>query len=150
MIAAAPAQFDLPDRPVSRPFLVSATFAGADLLSLSSALFAGFFLWSMVGPPPRRHVSMGLAVAFSMVSFAFRGLYPGIGLTPVEQIRRVCLSVTIVYLMLTASMVLLKDFWANTRGGFLLAWGLSLILAPLGRWACAHFLSQRTWWACPS
>lgn len=92
---------------------------------------------------------MALAPVFCVAMFAFEGLYPGIGLGAVEHIRRVFRGITLVYLMLTAAMFMVKDRWADSRGGFLLAWAFALALAPLGRWFCGFAFGRRAWWGVP-
>ncbi len=104
----------------------------ADLLALSLAVFAGFTCWSWINPGiPPLQPSMFLAVALTIATFAYQGLYPGLGLNAPQYIRRLSRSITVVYLMLSASMVLTKDWWANSRGGFLLSWLMALCLVPL-------------------
>jgi Undecaprenyl-phosphate galactose phosphotransferase WbaP len=89
---------------------------------------------------------MYLVVALSVAIFAFHGLYPGIGLNAVQHIRRLSRSITFAYLVLTASMILAKDRWANSRGVFFLSWMFALALVPTGRWLANYFLADRTWW----
>jgi Undecaprenyl-phosphate galactose phosphotransferase WbaP len=124
--------------------------AGVDVLALACAVFAGFRLWSLVNPAiPAQHSSMWLAVGLCSAALAFYGLYPAIGMTAVEQMRRIAHSVTLVYLLLTASMFLVKEWWANSRGGFILAWLLSLALVPLGRAIAGRFFRSQPWWGVP-
>jgi Undecaprenyl-phosphate galactose phosphotransferase WbaP len=124
--------------------------ASVDLLTLSLAVFAGFWLWSLINPsidPP--HSSMWLAVVVSSVGLTYFRLYPGIGMTAIEQMQRITHGITVVYLLLTASMFLVKDWWAASRGGFLLSWALSIALVPTGRWIVLHFFGARPWWGVP-
>jgi Undecaprenyl-phosphate galactose phosphotransferase WbaP len=117
----------------------------ADLISLSLAVVAGFFLWHLVNPsiPPLQR-SMSLAVGFSMAAFAAYGMYPGIGKTAVEQMRLLCHGITLSYLLLLVSMFLEKEL-AYSRGGFLFAWVLSMLFVPLGR----QLVGARRWWGVP-
>jgi Undecaprenyl-phosphate galactose phosphotransferase WbaP len=130
--------------------LMTTTRMSVDLVSLSIAVLGGFRCWSFVNPAASSyHASIWLAVWCSFAALAFNDLYPGIGMTAVEQIRRIARGVSLVYLLLTASMFLIKDWWAESRGGFLLSWGLSLILVPLGRWIADSLLGSRSWWGVP-
>jgi len=137
--------------PAANPaLLMGAYMALADIFTLSCALSAGFWAWSLINPSiPAHHASMWLAVGLSCAVFGFLGLYPGIGMTAVEHMRRIAYGATFVYLLLTASMFLVKDWWASSRGGFLLSWALSLALVPAGRAFAGHFLRSRPWWGVP-
>ena len=121
-----------------------------DILSLYLAVLCAYWCWFSVNPTiPRQHPAMYLAIALSVVIFAFHDLYPGIGLNAVEHIRRLSRSITFAYLVLTASMVLTKGRWANSRGAFFLSWMFALALAPTGRWLVNYLFADRTWWRVP-
>jgi Undecaprenyl-phosphate galactose phosphotransferase WbaP len=130
--------------------LMAGAYAVVDLVALSVAVLAGFRLWLLVNPEiPPNPPSMWLAVGLSFAALAFCGLYPGLGMTAVEHMRRVCRSVTLVYLVLAASMFMVKAWWADSRGGFLLSWALSLAFVPLGRWIASKYFGERHWWGTP-
>ncbi|HWF45491.1 MAG TPA: undecaprenyl-phosphate galactose phosphotransferase WbaP [Bryobacteraceae bacterium] len=134
----------------SPALLMGITLMIADLITLSLAVTCGFWVWSHINPSiPPLQSTMFLAVGLSIGALAFNGMYPGIGITAVEVIRRLCYSITLVYLVLTASMLLVKEWWINSRGGFLLAWALSLLLVPLGRWLVSNLLRSCDWWGVP-
>ncbi len=135
---------------VWQPGLVSMTLAGADICTTGLAVILGFWLWSLMNPaiPPLQPV-MALAPIFCVIMFASENLYPGFGMPAVEHIRRVFRGVSLVYLLLTAAMFIAKDRWADSRGGFLLAWLLSLAFAPAGRWICSLVFQERPWWGAP-
>ena len=113
-------------------------------------MILGFRVWSAINPeiPPFQTV-MALAPLFCAAMFLFENLYPGIGMGAVEHIRRVFRGITLVYLMLTAAMFITKDrSWADSRGGFILSWAFSLLLAPSARWICGHAFGRATGGAC--
>jgi len=122
----------------------------ADLCALSLAVSVGFRAWALVNPAihPLKN-AMLLAPASAIVALAFSGLYPGVGLTAVQHIRRCWRSITLVYLLLTAAMFVTRSLVAGSRGAFLFSWALSLVLVPLSRWSCNHFLAGRSWWGVP-
>lgn len=133
-----------------RPLAMAATLAIADLCTVFVAVAAGFRVWMLVNPtihPLNR--AMLLAPASVIAAFAFSGLYPGIGLTAVQHIRRCWGSISLVYLLLTAAMFVTKSSVADSRGAFLVSWAFSLVLAPMGRWFCSSLLSGRSWWGVP-
>lgn len=130
---------------------MAATLALADICATLLAVILGFQVWSRINPtiPPFQWV-MFLAPVFCACMFAFENLYPGIGMGAVDHIRRVFRSITLIYLLLTAAMFMTKDrSWADSRGGFMLAWAFSLVLAPSARWFCGHVFGKRSWWGVP-
>ncbi|MGC9946217.1 MAG: undecaprenyl-phosphate galactose phosphotransferase WbaP [Bryobacteraceae bacterium] len=138
-------------RAASPAMLMGASLALMDIVTLSCSVLAGFWVWSLINPiVSPYHPSAFLAVGLTAAALGFSGLYPGIGMTAVEHMRRIAHSVTLVYLLLTASMFLVKDWWADSRGGFLLSWALSLALVPLGRGITGRLFRSRTWWGVPS
>jgi Undecaprenyl-phosphate galactose phosphotransferase WbaP len=148
--APAAPQLQAQVHPISRPGLMAAALTGADICATSLAVIVGFRVWSQINPaiPPFQLV-MSLAPAFCVVMFAFENLYPGIGMGAVEHLRRVFRGVTLVYLMLTAAMFMSREEWAESRGGFLLAWAFSLALTPMARWFCAAAFGRCAWWGVP-
>lgn len=138
-------------RPTARPIFMACTLAATDILATALAVILGFRVWTLINPaiPPFQSV-MWLAPLFCAGMFAFEDLYPGIGLGAVEHIRRVFRGVTLIYLMLTAAMFVTKDrSWADTRGGFIMAWAFSLALTPSARWISGQLFGQRDWWGVP-
>ena len=132
------------------PLAMAAALVTVDLCTLSLAVIAGFRVWHWVNPliPPLNR-AMLLAPASAIAALASTGLYPGIGLTAVQHIRRSWRSITLVYLLLTAAMFVTKTTVADSRGAFLFSWALSLALVPAGRWGCRSFLAGRSWWGVP-
>ena len=135
---------------VYRPWAMSSILVGADLCTLSLSVAAGFRLWRFVNPAvPPLGAAMLVAPASAVAAFAHAELYPGVGVTAVQQIRRVWRSITLVYLLLTATMFLSGNRWADSRGGFSFAWIVSLALVPWGRWIGARLFDSRPWWGVP-
>jgi Undecaprenyl-phosphate galactose phosphotransferase WbaP len=148
--AVQPGRVTRPRLMIARPVLWIAALLTVDVVSLVLAVWCAFWYWAIVNPLiPPHHASMYLAVGLCIASFAFSGLYPGVGLNAVQHMRRMSRSITLVYLLLAASMVLVKDWWASSRGGFFLSWMLALLLVPIGRWLINYALGGRRWWGVP-
>ena len=130
--------------------LMAVSLILVDYAALSVAVLAGFSCWSLFNSsiPPLPPVML-IAATLCVAAFAYRGLYPGIGMTAVEVVRSISRKISLVYLLLIASMFLMKSWWASSRGGFVLSWLFSLALVPLARCAAGHFLSKRSWWGVP-
>lgn len=83
-----------------------------------------------------------------IVSFAGAKLYR-IPLSPAEEIRRVFMVATAVYLALGTVTFFLRGAEAYSRAIFGIAWIASIVLVLLGRVLLRVFLSRRRWWGCP-
>jgi Undecaprenyl-phosphate galactose phosphotransferase WbaP len=129
---------------------MTATLAASDFWMLTAAVVAGFVLWRLINPAiPRLHPEMLLLPLCCVGVFACTGQYPGIGLTAVEHMRRICRGVSAVYLLFLFAMFLTKGLWADSRGALLLAWALSMALVSFGRCLAMHAMARRSWWGVP-
>jgi Undecaprenyl-phosphate galactose phosphotransferase WbaP len=123
----------------------------SDMLALAMAGFLGSQIWRMwfnVGAPPI-YTKFWPAIVLFPVMFAAEGLYPGVGVGPVELLRKLVRGASIVYLMLTATIFLTKIGDIQSRGGFLTAWLLSIVLLPLARAAAHHYFARQAWFGVP-
>jgi Undecaprenyl-phosphate galactose phosphotransferase WbaP len=84
-----------------------------------------------------------------LLAYTAAGLYPGVGLSPVDELRRVVLSTTFTYLVLGAGFFLAGEGETYSRGVFLMAWGLSLGSVLLGRLLLRQGVSRYAWWGYP-
>lgn len=74
-----------------------------------------------------------LIILFLLVYYG-RGLYPAIGISPVEEISRLAGATSVVYLALTTFAFFMKSPpTIYSRAVFALSWLLALVLVPLGR-----------------
>ena len=84
-------------------------------------------------------------VAFPCL-FALMRLYPGILLHPAEELKRLFFSVSLGFLLVSASFFLLKSADAYSRLFFLMAWAGSLVLVPVLRNAVRLRYWEKDWW----
>ncbi|HEV8148167.1 MAG TPA: undecaprenyl-phosphate galactose phosphotransferase WbaP [Bryobacteraceae bacterium] len=80
------------------------------------------------------------------LAYAGFGLYPGFGRGPVDELRRLSGSTSLVYAALAVSVFLLKDAAAYSRAAFLMAWTMSLVAVPLARAVLRLLIAKRPWW----
>ena len=133
------------------PTSIALVRAGTDFCSVSLAVFLGFRCWAIINPTiPPMHTAMLLMPVLSVASLLFFGLYPGIGLNAVTQMKRASEGLTLVFLLFTAAMFMTKDRWADSRGGFILAWVFSLLITPVGRLLMAKVLTAQSSWGIPT
>jgi Undecaprenyl-phosphate galactose phosphotransferase WbaP len=81
------------------------------------------FYWSLV---PLLFIFPGI--------YALRGLYPAVGLSPVEELRRLTTSTSAVFLFITAVTFWIRTAEYYSRLVYAFAWVFALVFVPLGRW----------------
>jgi len=81
--------------------------------------------------------------------YAASGLYPGFGRNPVDELRKLSEATSMVYPALVVTVFLLKDAASYSRGVFLLAWPLTLVLVPLLRALVRSSCARKSWWGNP-
>nr|WP_245526776.1 undecaprenyl-phosphate galactose phosphotransferase WbaP [Marinithermus hydrothermalis] len=137
---------------VTRPWLTASLLLVSDLVALAVAgalsvglryLFDGGFNPAVYGP-------LWPVVGLFVLVYALVGLYPGVGVAPAEELRRLTLATTLVYLVLGAALFLFKEGGAYSRAVFLVAWVFSVVLVPLGRALVRHLCAHRRWWGYPA
>lgn len=84
-----------------------------------------------------------------LLAYATAGLYPAVGISPVDELRRICLSTTFTYLVLGAGLFLFREGETYSRGVFLMAWGLSLVGVLSGRLLTRQVCAPLPWWGYP-
>lgn len=87
-------------------------------------------------------------ILFPIVYTALR-LYPGVLLSPPEELKKLSLGVSLVYLALGAVTFFSRDAALYSRGAFILAWMVTLVLAPLARSMVRDLFARRPWWGYP-
>ena len=81
--------------------------------------------------------------------YAWRGLIPAIGISPVEELRRLSISTSIVAMALASTAYLTQTQTNYSRIVFGLTWLLALILVPLGRGIVRRVASRAGLWGEP-
>jgi len=84
-----------------------------------------------------------------LVSLAFTGVYPGIGLHPVVELRRISLGTTALMAALFASLVAQSHPVLEAVAFTLTAWCLLLAGLPLCRSLLRNRLARTSWWGEP-
>jgi Undecaprenyl-phosphate galactose phosphotransferase WbaP len=136
---------------LNRPNIVATgtLFFLADNLSLVMAAVLAQVLWTLVNPHAPSLLDLWPAIFFFWVVFYFNGLYPSIGMTPVEQFRRIVRGTALIYLILVTSVFLMKQSEAYSRGALTLAGIFSILLVPFTRALVCQAFSPRPWWGAP-
>ncbi len=151
-----------PLTPLVRPTYFPLTLSGrslattlpimmADALGLSLAGLTSVMVRYVFGGQfePSLYWNLWPLLSIMGVIYAVAGLYPAIGLSPVEELRRLILSTTLFYLALGAVIFLLREGTTYSRGIFLMAWLLSMICVWLARISIRRLVAPFGWWGYP-
>jgi Undecaprenyl-phosphate galactose phosphotransferase WbaP len=84
-----------------------------------------------------------------VVVYAAMGLYPGVGLHPVRELRGIVYANSVVYLAMMAGTFLSKTGALFSRLAFTGAWALSIALVILFRNLVRSGLAGKRWWGIP-
>jgi len=84
-----------------------------------------------------------------LFTYALSGLYPGVAISPIEELRRVVLSTSILYMSLGSAVFLFRDLALYSRAAFLMAWALSVALVLLARYLLRVVCARQAWWGYP-
>ncbi len=88
-----------------------------------------------------------LPLIFMMIGgFWVQGLYPGALLHPVEEMRRIFLATTAVFLVMACTTFLWRTAEAYSRSVFLLTWAVGPPLVLLTRQVLRITLARYSWW----
>lgn len=122
-----------------------------DLLVLTATIAACRFLFQQFHFVVGINVSAGLipiATGFLLLNFEL-GLYPGVRLGPVEELRRLVVSVTCIFIVWAVGVAVLTGGLA-VQGMFLLVVYLACLVAlPICRGWIRHVLGRWTRWGIP-
>lgn len=132
------------------PFVTALVFWGVDTIALLGCPVVALWLWRVVNPAAPDLISQfwPAVILFWGLCGAF-GLYLSIGITPIEEFRRVVLATALTYLLFMAGAFVLRDMSSHSRGVFVLAGAFSLLVIPLGRAAVCHFAASRSGFGAP-
>ncbi len=124
----------------------------SDTAALLIAATAGYFLWAL----PVRHQSASLYLTLTpllllfVLGYAQAGTYPGIGLGPVETLRRLSLATTSAFVVLATLSFAFKLPYLYSRATFAIAFALSLVTVPLLRTAVVRGARHWSGWREPA
>lgn len=128
--------------------LTGAIVAAADMVTIAATIGAAVGLRHMF----HGNFDLGLyarlwpLLAFFPLVYALFGLYPGVVLNPVAEIRKSVLATTLVFLMMGALTFVLRDPLAYSRLVFVCAWLASLPAVPLMRAWVRSVAAKQPWW----
>jgi Undecaprenyl-phosphate galactose phosphotransferase WbaP len=85
----------------------------------------------------------------SVIVYMLRGLYPGLGIGPTEELKYLSYTTSTVTIGVTALTFFLRNAMDFSRLTIALTWFLSLILVPVFRSLVREIGSKLEFWGCP-
>ena len=119
-----------------RRLIMSVFMLLSDALTITSAVILSVAVWSRVRTDLQvaSHLSMiPPAILFFIFVYQLSGLYPAIGIGPVEELKRLTIGSFIVGLVLFTLSFFLRNITVYSRATLLISWGIILIGVPLSR-----------------
>ena len=134
----------------ARPWMALVLLA-SDALSLFLAGSLALFLWSFVRSdliPQNYSIVMPFLTVFALL-FTIAGLYPAVGISPVEEFRLLTITTTLAFLGLGTLSFYLRNVENFSRASFGLAWLFAIILLPITRHLFRKLFASLGFWGEP-
>jgi Undecaprenyl-phosphate galactose phosphotransferase WbaP len=129
----------------------STLLAFSDALMLGLATAIAYLAWAAPqrDQDARMYLELWPVALLFIAGYARAGLYPGLGLGPVEVLRRLTYVTTFGFLVVAAFSFAFQLPHLYSRITFALAFVLSLLLVPIGRQSLFRIARGWRWWAEP-
>lgn len=134
-----------------RPIVTNLILVANDLFGLTLGLVLAAIVVSL---PPNAGASEILVrfaplVTIVPLGFIVLGLYPAAGMSPIDEMRILSISLTVVYALLVSFVAL--GYVADSRTYLAMAgaWFATVITVASGRVLARHVLAHRAWWGVP-
>ena len=132
----------------TRPWLITVTLLCSDLLMLAIPMaLAVYGRWAVAGGYDlARYAQLWPVLGLFVLGYAVAKLYPAVPLAPADELRRLTVVTSMVFLGLATATFLTKEGHAYSRSVLLMSWAMSLVTVPAGRAALRLVLAPRQWW----
>jgi Undecaprenyl-phosphate galactose phosphotransferase WbaP len=123
----------------------------SDLVSNLFAVAVIYGVWSTVkgDMPLALYVRLLPILLILPIAYYLDGLYPGIGISPVEELRRLTVATSFAYLIIGALSFFLRNAAQYSRFTFVISYLLALLVVPLFRVCLRIILIRLGWWGEP-
>jgi Undecaprenyl-phosphate galactose phosphotransferase WbaP len=123
----------------------------ADVFSLSAAIFVASQIRQLPGiiiDPSYIEIFSLLAITL-VIMFARNGLYPGVGLNAIDELRRIVSSTSFTFLVMLGITFALKTTHYYSRLILIITWLLGLAFIPVSRYMMRRLLIRLKLWGEP-
>jgi Undecaprenyl-phosphate galactose phosphotransferase WbaP len=120
----------------------------ADLFTLAIVFGAAVALRHRLSPiyPLASYLDLVPLMAMVLVAFGIQGLYPGVLLHPAEEMRRISVSITAVFLLMSCAAFLWRNGEEYSRSVFLVTWAAGAPMVLLARYSLRRHFKAFDWW----
>ncbi|NCC24409.1 MAG: undecaprenyl-phosphate galactose phosphotransferase WbaP [Deltaproteobacteria bacterium] len=87
---------------------------------------------------------------FFLMAYAAAGLYPGVLVSPPEELKRASLATSFCFVGLAAVTFISREAELYSRGIFLMSWVLILVALPVFRAILKSIVQRAQWWGYPA
>ena len=132
---------------VRPPLRTIACLMASDVLAVVIALLAASALRDMAMRTPAASIFHPLlaALPLALCSLAAVGLYPGVTVNPVEELRLCAVAITLAFCGLWSATLFLHDL-NQSRLIYVIGYALAVMLVPLLRSMVREMFATRPWW----
>ncbi len=130
------------------PWPITGCILASDFLSLSLVFAVAVVGRHLITPTYQVDSYFELLPFLAMMlgGFWIQGLYPAVLLHPAEEMRRIFIAITTVFLVMACSAFLSRNVDAYSRSVFLLTWAAGAPLVLLARYAIRRKCRRYSWW----
>lgn len=131
---------------------MSFLLTASDLLSISLSFFSAVILWMQI------HVDLQIdthlllippMIIFSILTYKLLALYPGVGIGPVEELKRLTTGSSFVLVAMITLSFFLHNSATYSRATFLMSWALTLASVPISRKVFRRVAVKLGFWGIP-
>lgn len=133
-------------RPSTTMVLLVLSDGAAIMLAATLALVGRGLLDGAIASKLDLFLSLSPGVFLFIIAYGAAGLYPGTGLMAPEELRRTFYATTSIFLGLAATVYMAKEGDLYSRGAFVLAWALAVVLVPGIRMTLRRVCARKPWW----
>jgi Undecaprenyl-phosphate galactose phosphotransferase WbaP len=127
------------------------TLGISDLICLLVSFWLALWIRSLLGAELTLSLYYRLLafIPLFLIFYTFRGLYQPIGLGVVEEFRRLTISTSLLFVVLTAASFWLHGEYVYSRLTFLVMWGAGIMFVPFGRKVARSWMIRFNLWGEP-
>jgi Undecaprenyl-phosphate galactose phosphotransferase WbaP len=132
--------------------IMAATMVLSDFICLSGSIALALLIWSQVRADLMVETYQSLILPISglfLIIYLITGLYPGIGVGPVEELRRLTIGTTLGMLALMGLSFYLRNITSWSRAVLGLTWLFLLVSVPLMRKVFRRLAVRLRLWGLP-